>query len=62
MKTQNHQKQGTSNFIKVVKPLRKTFQLERVLPGVIVKMPDGDENLYACYEEKEESWFVLERV
>jgi hypothetical protein len=33
-----------------------------MLLGVIVKMPDGDENLYVCYEEKEKSWFVLERV
>ncbi len=33
-----------------------------MLSGVIVKMPDGDENLYVCYEEKEKSRFVLERV
>jgi hypothetical protein len=33
-----------------------------MLTGVIVKMPDSDENLYVCYEEKEKSWFVLERV
>jgi hypothetical protein len=35
-----------------------------MLSGVIVKIPDGDENLYVCYnyEEKEKSWFVLERV
>jgi hypothetical protein len=25
-------------------------------------MPDCDENLYVCYEEKEKSQFVLERV
>jgi hypothetical protein len=33
-----------------------------MLSDVIVKMPDGDENLYVCYEEKEKSWFVFERV
>jgi hypothetical protein len=33
-----------------------------MLSGVIVKMPDSDENLYVCYEEKEKSQFVLERV
>jgi hypothetical protein len=38
------------------------FSPEKMLLGVIVKMPAGDENLYVCYEEKEKSWFVLERV
>jgi hypothetical protein len=32
------------------------------MSGIIVKMPDCDENLYVCYEEKEKSQFVLERV
>ena len=38
------------------------FSTGKMLSGVIVKMPDGDKNLYVCYEEKEKSWFVLERV
>ena len=33
-----------------------------MLSGVIVKMPDGDENLYICTKEMEKSQFVLERV
>jgi hypothetical protein len=33
-----------------------------MLSDVIVKMPDGDENLYVCYEEKEKIRFVLERL
>jgi hypothetical protein len=33
-----------------------------MLSGVIVKMLEGDENVYVCYEEKEKSWFVLEMV
>jgi hypothetical protein len=45
-----------------VKPLRKTFQLKKMLSGVIVKMPDGNENLYVCFKKKEKSRFVLERV
>jgi hypothetical protein len=35
------------------------FSTGKVLSGVIVKMPDSDENLYVCYEEKEKSQFVL---
>jgi hypothetical protein len=38
------------------------FSTGKMLLGVIIKMPDGDENLYVCYEEKEKSRFVLERV
>jgi hypothetical protein len=38
------------------------FSIGKVLSGVIVKMTDSDENLYVCYEEKEKSRFVLERV
>jgi hypothetical protein len=38
------------------------FSTGKMLSGVIVKMPDGDESLYVCYEEKEKSQFVLERV
>jgi hypothetical protein len=34
----------------------------KMLSGVIVKIPDDDEDLYVCYEEKEKSPFVLERV
>jgi hypothetical protein len=28
------------------------FSTEKMLSGVIVKMPDGDENLYVCYEKR----------
>ncbi len=42
--------------------IKEDFLTGKMLSGVIVKMPDGDENLYVCYEEKEKSWFVLERV
>jgi hypothetical protein len=38
------------------------FSIEKKLLGVIVKTPDGDVNLYVCYEEMEKSWFVLVRV
>jgi hypothetical protein len=38
------------------------FSTGKMLSGVIVKMPDSDENLYVGYEEKEKSQFVLERV
>jgi hypothetical protein len=38
------------------------FSTGTMLSGVIVKMPDSDENLYVCHEEKEKSRFVLERV
>jgi hypothetical protein len=38
------------------------FSTGKMLLGVIVKMPDGDENLYVCYKKKEKSWFVLEMV
>jgi hypothetical protein len=31
------------------------FSTGKMLLGVIVKMPDGDENSYVCYEEKEKS-------
>jgi hypothetical protein len=40
----------------------KDFSTGKMLLGVIVKMPDGDEKLYVCYEEKEKSRVVLERV
>ncbi len=33
------------------------FATGKMLSGVIVKMPDGDENSYVCYEEKEKSQF-----
>ncbi len=32
------------------------FSTVKMLPGVIVKMPDGDESLYVCYEEKGLCW------
>ncbi len=38
------------------------FSTGKMLSGVIVKMPDSDENLYVCYEEKEKSWFGLESI
>jgi hypothetical protein len=38
------------------------FSAGKIMSGIIVKMPDGDENLYVCYEEIEKSLFVLERV
>ncbi len=38
------------------------FSTGKMLSGVIVKMPDGDENWHVCYEEKEKSQFVWERV
>ncbi len=38
------------------------FSTGKMLSGVIVKMIDGDENSYVCYEEKEKSQFVLEMV
>jgi hypothetical protein len=38
------------------------FSTGKMLSGVIVKMPDGDENLYVCYEKNEKSLFVLEWV
>jgi hypothetical protein len=38
------------------------FSTGKMLSDVFVKMPDSDENLYICYEEKEKSRFVLEGV
>jgi hypothetical protein len=38
------------------------FSSGKMLLGVIVKMPDNEENVYVCYEEKEKSRFVLESV
>jgi hypothetical protein len=63
MKTQHCQKQGTLNFINKSRvAFEEDFSTGKMLLGVIVKMPDGDENLYVCYEEKEKSWFGLGRV
>jgi hypothetical protein len=33
-----------------------------MLPGVNVKSPDCDENLYVCYKERKNSQFMFERV
>ena len=54
----------TSDFklYKSREAFEENFSTGKMLLGVIVKMPDGDENLYVCYEEKEKSQFVLERV
>jgi hypothetical protein len=40
----------------------KTFQLEKILSGVIAKLPDCDENVYVCYEERNNSQIMFERV
>ncbi len=34
---------------------QEDFSTGKMLLGVIVKMPDGDENSYVYYEEKKES-------
>jgi hypothetical protein len=33
-----------------------------MLSGVLVKLPDCDENIYVCYEERNNSQFMFERV
>jgi hypothetical protein len=42
--------------------LNRDFLTGKMLSGVIVKSPDCDENIYFCYEEKNNSQFVFERV
>ncbi len=42
--------------------LNEDFLTEKMLSSVIVKLPDCDENTYVCYEEKNNSQFVFERV
>ncbi len=42
--------------------LHEGFSTRNMLSGVIVKFPDCDENIYVCYEERNKSQFMLERV
>jgi hypothetical protein len=42
--------------------LHEDFSIGKRLSGVIVKSPDCHENIYVCYEEKNNSQFMLERV
>jgi hypothetical protein len=42
--------------------LHEDFSTRKMLLGVIVKLPDCDENIYVCYEERNNSQFMLERV
>ncbi len=38
------------------------FSTGKMLSGVVVKSPDFDENIYVCYEERNNSQFMFERV
>ncbi len=38
------------------------FSFGKMLSVVIVKSPDFDENIYVCYEERNNSKFMFERV
>ncbi len=42
--------------------LHEVFSTGKMLSGVIVKLPDCDENIYVCYEERNNSQFMFERV
>ncbi len=42
--------------------LYEDFSTGKMLSGVIVKSPDCDENIYVCYEEKNNSQIMFERV
>jgi hypothetical protein len=42
--------------------LNKDFITGKMMSGVIVKLPDYDENIYVCYEERYNSQFMFERV
>ncbi len=42
--------------------LNEDFSTGKMLLGVIVKLPDCDENMYVCYEERNNSQFMFERV
>ncbi len=42
--------------------LHKDFSTGKTLSGVIVKLPDCDENIYVCYEERNNSQIMFERV
>jgi hypothetical protein len=49
-------------FFKSCEAFEEDFSTGKMQSRVIVKMPDGDENLYVCYEEKEKSQSVLEMM
>jgi hypothetical protein len=38
------------------------FSTGKMLSGVIVKLPDYDENIYVCYEESNNSQIMFEGV
>jgi hypothetical protein len=40
----------------------ENFSTGKMLSGVIVKLPDFDENICICYEERNNSQFMFERV
>ncbi len=42
--------------------LCEDFSTGEMLSGVIVKSPDCDENIYVCYEERNNSHIMFERV
>jgi hypothetical protein len=42
--------------------LHEAFSTGKMLSGVIVKSPDCDENIYVCYEERNNSQIMFERV
>jgi hypothetical protein len=42
--------------------LHEDFSTGKMLSGVIVKLPDCDENIYVCYEERNNSHIMFERV
>jgi hypothetical protein len=50
------------NLYKSHEAFEEDFSTGKMLLGVFIKMPGSDENLYVCYEEKEKSQFVLEKV
>ncbi len=41
--------------------LHEDFSTGKMLLGVIVKLPDYDENIYVCYTERKNSQFMFER-
>ncbi len=42
--------------------LHEDFSTRKMLSGVIVKSPNCDENIYVCYEERNNSQIMFERV
>jgi hypothetical protein len=42
--------------------LHEDFSTGKMLSGVIVKLPDCDKNIYVCYEERNNSQIMFERV